>query len=294
MRLSAELGVLIVGGSGQLGRALGETAPPNARLVTPGRSELDLTRADTIDAGIRANRPGVVVNAAAYTAVERAESEPELAHAVNAAGAAALAAAAHRAGARFIHVSTDFVFDGASGRPYRPDAAAAPLGVYGASKLVGERGVTASTGGQALIVRTAWLYGAHRANFVQTMLRRMREGPVRVVADQVGTPTWARSLAEALWSAVARPTVRGVHHWTDAGVATWYDFAVAIQEEALALGLLEREETIVPIRTDEYPSRVHRPPYAVLDTRDTREALDRSPAHWRVNLRRMLAEAARD
>jgi dTDP-4-dehydrorhamnose reductase len=292
--LSAELGVLIVGGSGQLGRALGETAPPDARLVIPRRSELDLTRGDTIDAELRATRPGVVVNAAAYTAVERAESEPELAHAVNAAGATTLAAAAHRAGARFIHVSTDFVFDGASGRPYRPNDAPAPLGVYGASKLAGERGVTASTGGQALIVRTAWLYGAGGANFVQTMLRRMREGPVRVVADQVGTPTWARSLAEALWSAVARPAVRGMHHWTDAGAASWYDFAVAIQEEALASGLLERETTIVPIRTEEYPSRVHRPPYAVLDSRDTQEALDRSPAHWRVNLRRMLAETAHD
>ena len=285
--------MLIVGASGQLGRALAETAPPGAHLVTPARSELDLTRGDSIDGAICAARPGVVLNAAGYTAVERAESEPELAHAVNATGATALAAAAHRAGARVIHVSTDFVFDGACGRPYRPNDTTAPLSVYGASKLAGERGVAAATGGQGLIVRTAWLYGAHGTNFVGTILRRLGEGPVRVVADQVGTPTWARSLAEALWSAVARPAVRGVHHWTDAGVASWYDFAVAIQEEALVLGLLERGEEIVPIRTEEYPSQARRPPYAVLDTRDTREAIDRSPAHWRVNLRRMLGEVAR-
>lgn len=285
--------VLIVGGAGQLGRALRETAPPSVHLITSARSELDLTRGDSIDAVIRAAKPGVVVNAAGYTAVERAESEPDLAHAVNAVGATALAEAAYRAGARLIHVSTDFVFDGACGRPYRPNDTAAPLGVYGASKLAGERGVAAATGGEGLIVRTAWLYGTHGANFVETMLRRMGQGPVRVVVDQVGTPTWARSLAEALWSAVARPAVRGLYHWTDAGVASWYDFAVAIQEEALVLGLLTRAEEIVPIRTEEYPSRARRPPYAVLDTRDTRDALGRSPEHWRVNLRRMLAEVAR-
>jgi dTDP-4-dehydrorhamnose reductase len=290
--MTAAVTILITGGDGQLGTALRETAPDAVRLLTPGRAELDLLRPDSVDAVVRTARPEVVINTAAYTAVERAESEPSQAHAVNAEGATAVAAAAARAGARMIHISTDFVFDGRISRPYRPTDPTAPLSVYGASKLAGEHGVTACSGGRALIVRTAWLYGTGGTNFVTTMLRRMRAGAVRVVADQVGSPTWSRSLAAAIWSAVERPALCGLHHWADAGVASWYDFAVAIQEEALALGLLEQPVSIDPIRTEDYPSQARRPSYSVLDTQETREALARPPIHWRTNLRRMLAEAA--
>jgi dTDP-4-dehydrorhamnose reductase len=284
--------ILITGGDGQLGTALRETAPDAVRLLTPGRAELDLLRPNSVDAVVRTARPEIVINTAAYTDVERAESEASQAHAVNAEGATAVAAAAARAGARMIHISTDFVFDGRMSRPYRPTDPTAPLSVYGASKLAGEQGVTACSGGRALIVRTAWLYGMGGTNFVTTMLRRMRSGAVRVVADQVGSPTWSRSLAAAIWSAVERPALCGLHHWADAGVASWYDFAMAIQEEALALGLLEQPVSIDPIRTEDYPTEARRPSYSVLDAHETRAALARPPIHWRTNLRRMLAEAA--
>jgi dTDP-4-dehydrorhamnose reductase len=150
------------------------------------------------------------------------------------------------------------------------------------------------TQGSALIVRTAWVYSSRRKNFALTMLRLMREQPsVSVVSDQVGTPTWARGLAEALWAAAEKPEMRGVHHWTDAGVASWYDFAVAIQEEALALGLLERVAPVRPLRTEEYWTPARRPCYSVLEKSATWAALDRPVRHWRESLRLMLRELVR-
>ena len=182
-----------------------------------------------------------MINTAAYTAVDAAERDSERAEAVNATGAAHVAEAAQRVGARVLHISTDFVFDGGRGYPYGPQDRAEPLGVYGRTKLAGEREVLRICGEHALVVRTAWLYASHGRNFPLTMLRLMRERDhLGVVADQVGTPTWARALAEALWVGAARQGLSGVHHWTEAGVASWYDFAVAIQEEALAQGLLDR------------------------------------------------------
>jgi dTDP-4-dehydrorhamnose reductase len=285
--------VLITGAGGQLGRELVETVPAGMEVSAHDSAALDVTQPAAVVAVLERERPAVVINTAAFTAVDRAEAEPDRARAVNTLGAAHVADAARRVGARVLHLSTDYVFDGSLCRPYAPDDAPNPVSVYGQTKLEGEREVMRISDGQALIIRTAWLYGVHGPNFVDTMLGLMRQGPVRVVADQLGTPTWTRSLAESLWSAVARPAIKGTYHWTDAGVASWYDFAVAIQEEALGLGLLTRAEDIRPIRTDEYVSRARRPQYAILDTRATRGALDRSPVHWRVNLRRMLADHPR-
>jgi dTDP-4-dehydrorhamnose reductase len=200
-----------------------------------------------------------------------------------------VAQAAQEVGARVIHVSTDFVFDGSKGRPYTPDDEPKPLNVYGRTKLAGEQLVRERTAGAALIVRTAWVYAAQGHNFVRTMLRLMRERePVGVVCDQVGTPTWARGLARALWIAVERFDIRGLVHWTDAGVASWYDFAVAIQEEALTLGLLPGAVPISPLRTEEFPRPARRPSYSVLDKTSGWAALGGPPPHWRVNLRCML------
>jgi dTDP-4-dehydrorhamnose reductase len=231
----------------------------------------------------------VIFNAAAYTDVEAAEREVERAEVVNCRGAGNLAEAADLVGARLIHLSTDFVFDGTQGHPYTPEDDPHPLGVYGRTKLGGEREVLRVTGGAALIVRTSWVYSARGRNFALSMLRRMGgDDPVGVVADQVGTPTWAASLADALWRMAALPELRGVHHWTDAGVASWYDFAVAIQEEGLALGLLGRRVELRPLRTSEYPTNAPRPPYSVLDKTATWRALGGAPPHWRAQLRRML------
>jgi len=219
--------------------------------------------------------------------VDKAQSEAGEAARINGEGPGYLAAAAAAIGARFIHVSTDFVFDGASGVPYAPDHPAAPLGVYGATKLAGERAVQAAYPG-ALIVRTAWVYGDTGHNFVRTMLRLMAErDEVRVVADQIGTPTYATGLARALW-ALDAAGARGVHHWTDSGAASWYDFAVAIQEEAHAIGLLKRTVPVVPIATCDYPTPARRPSYSILD-KSAAVALVGAPApHWRVHLREML------
>jgi dTDP-4-dehydrorhamnose reductase len=281
---------LITGAGGQLGRALAETAPAGVKLVALDSATLDITSCEAAAAAVRDHRPALILNAAGYTAVDRAEQERDRAFAVNADGAAHLAQAARDNGARLIHVSTDYVFDGDRSRPWRPDDPTAPLGVYGASKLEGERRVVALDP-RALIVRTAWVYGAHGHNFVNTMLRLMRNSDeIRVVSDQVGTPTWSKSLARALWAAADKPALAGIYHWTDAGVASWYDFAVAIEEEALALGLLMRAVPIRPIATADYPTPARRPAYSVLDKTSAISDFGVTPPHWRAALRDMLKE----
>jgi dTDP-4-dehydrorhamnose reductase len=278
---------LITGAQGQVGSELQATAPGTWEVIPCGSNDLDVTRRDVAAAVLTRERPSVVIHTAAYTDVDRAEREAERAEAVNAVGGANVAAAASEVGARMIYLSTDFVFDGSLGRPYLPEDTARPLGVYGRTKLAGERAALDHPG--SLVVRTAWVYSAHGRNFVRTMLGQMREqGPVNVVSDQVGTPTWARPLAQALWRAAEQPELRGIVHWTDAGVASWYDFAVAIQEEALAAGLLTRALPIHPVRTAEFPRPARRPPYSVLDKTTGWKALGGPAAHWRANLRCLL------
>ena len=281
--------VLITGARGQIGSALQATAPGTWEIVPCGSDELDVTRGDAARAVMARERPTVVIHAAAYTDVDSAEREVERAEAVNAAGPANVAAAASEVGARMIYISTDFVFDGSLGRPYVPEDHARPLSVYGRTKLAGERAVLDRGGVSSLVVRTAWVYSAHGRNFVRTMLALMKtQSSVGVVSDQVGTPTWARPLAQALWSAAEQPELGGIVHWTDAGVASWYDFAVAVQEEALAGGLLTRAVPIRPLRTAEFPRPARRPPYSVLDKTTGWRALGGPAAHWRSNLRCML------
>ncbi|HWP95052.1 MAG TPA: dTDP-4-dehydrorhamnose reductase [Gammaproteobacteria bacterium] len=282
---------LVTGAGGQLGGALLRTVPAAWQATGLTHRELDISDAAAVARVVGELAPQLIINAAAYTAVDRAESEPDVALRINATGAENLARAAREAGARFIHVSTDFVFDGLASRPYLPDAPTRPLSAYGRSKLEGEQRVRNILGDEALIVRTAWVYAANGQNFVRTMLRLMGERDrVRVVADQIGSPTWATSLARALWAAAERGEVRGIQHWTDAGVASWYDFAVAIREEALAMGLLSRAAPVEPIATEDYPTPARRPAYSVLDRRAFEQAIDMRPEHWRANLRRALEE----
>jgi dTDP-4-dehydrorhamnose reductase len=285
---------LITGANGQVGRELQDTAPAGWNVIACGSRELDITRADAVHAVMERERPAVVMQVAAYTRVDQAEEEPERAAAVNVTGAFNVAAAATRIGARTIHLSTDFVFDGRQSQPYTPEAAPNPLSVYGRTKLAGEQEVISATGGMAVIVRTAWVYSVHGRNFVRTMLRLMTDQTsVRVVHDQVGTPTWGRHLAEALWRAADRPDLRGIVHWTDAGVASWYDFALAIHEEALRLGLLPKPVTVCPIRSEEFPAAARRPSYSVLDKSSGWAALGGPARHWRENLRSMMEGLAR-
>jgi len=276
---------LITGAYGQLGSALRISAPRGIEIAGYGSSDLDIARRADVAEVVERERPDFILNAAAYTAVDKAEQNEAAALAVNGHAVGYLAEAAGRIGARLVHVSTDFVFDGRAGSPYRTDAPPQPLGVYGRTKLVGEQ-----MAGDALVVRTAWVYGPKGSNFVRTMLRLMRERPeVRVVADQIGTPTYAPQLAHALWG-LAQLGESGLHHYTDAGAASWYDFAVAIQEEALALGLLDEAVPVIPIATADFPTPAKRPSYSVLDKRVTYAALGKPAPHWRVNLRLMLNE----
>jgi dTDP-4-dehydrorhamnose reductase len=285
--------VVLTGAEGQLGTELRRTAPAGWRVRGFRSAGLDVSQREMVLATFQHERPALVIHAAAYTAVDAAEHEPDRAEAINVQGAANVASAACVVGARLIHISTDFVFDGCGGVPYAPSDPPNPLNVYGRTKLESEHQVTDLSSGQALILRTAWLYSSHGRNFVLTMLRLMKEREsLGVVSDQVGTPTWARGLASAIWAAAESAELRGTHHWTDAGVASWYDFALAIQEEALTLGLLHRSVPIHPVRTVDFPTSARRPSYSVLDKTLTWAALGAIPPHWRVNLRAMLRELA--
>jgi dTDP-4-dehydrorhamnose reductase len=285
------ISVLITGANGQLGHELQRTAPAGYDLTCVDVQELDITDANAVNTAVENLTPDLIINAAAYTAVDKAEQEPELAFAINRDGAANLARAATTYNARLIHISTDFIFDGTQGHPYKPQDQANPLGVYGASKWQGEQQVNEITNGQALILRTAWVYSSHGANFVKTMLRLMDDhDQLAIVSDQVGSPTWAHGLAQAIWGFAQLPDSSGTFHWTDAGVASWYDFAVAIQDEALALNLLSRQIPIKPIITADYPTPAKRPHYSVLDKTQTWQMLGYTAPHWREALRQMLSE----
>lgn len=284
--------VLVTGAGGQLGRELARTAPPDCTLTLLRSADCDVGDAAAVEATVRRVRPDVLINAAAYTAVDKAESDAAAATRVNADGPRHLAAAA--GDARLLHVSTDFVFDGSQGTPWKPLDGPNPQSVYASTKLAGETPVLAMAA-QGVVLRTSWVYSRFGNNFVKTMLKLMGSRPeLRVVADQVGAPTWANGLARALWQFAANPQLHGLHHWRDAGAASWYDFAAAIAEDGAALGLLTTPVSVVPIQTQDYPTPARRPSYSLLDCTQTWNELGLRPPHWRVQLRQMLAELKED
>lgn len=275
-----------------MGGELQRTVPTGWEVTALSRKQLDITSARAVEIETARYRPTLVINAAAYTSVDDAERNAPVAFAVNETGPANLAAASMVNGFRLIHVSTDFVFDGKrTGPPYRPSDDARPLGVYGASKLAGERRIADLTPNGSLVVRTAWLYSAARQNFVGTILRFLRDRkPLRVVTDQIGSPTWARSLAQTLWRFADDADACGTFHWVDAGETSRYEFALAIQQEALELGLIGAPVPIEPIAASEYPLPAKRPSYSVLDCTDTVAELGYAQIPWREGLRAMMTE----
>jgi dTDP-4-dehydrorhamnose reductase len=280
---------VLVLGAGQIGGAILKAAPAAHEVVVRTHAQLDIGDGKALEQALAVTKADWIVNAAAYTAVDRAEDEPAAARAVNDTAVATLARAAAREKARLLHLSTDFVFDGKAGRPYRPGDAAHPLSVYGATKLAGEHHVL--EGGRGIVMRTSWVYASAGRNFVLTMLKLMKErNQLNVVCDQIGTPTWAMSAAAAVWAFIELGPAGGIYHWADLGVASWYDFAVAIQEEALERGLLTRAAGIVPIPSAAYAARAVRPGFSVLDTSEARALLRVTTLHWRESLRRMLDE----
>ena len=291
--------VLVTGREGQLARSLAERGAglPGLCVQALGRPELDLERPESIASAIAAAAPDVVVNAAAYTAVDQAEDEPEAAFRINAAAAGEVAAAARRAGAPVIQVSTDYVFDGSGAGPYDESAATNPLGAYGRSKLEGERRVAAENPDH-LIVRTAWVYSPWGRNFLKTMLgaARQREA-LDVVADQRGSPTAAGDLADGILAAIGQWRERpglglgGVYHLAGTGEASWFEFAAAIFVEAGRLGL--PTASVRPVETADWPTRAPRPANSVLDSsRFARDFGYRAPL-WQSSVAVVVAELSR-
>jgi len=279
---------LVLGAAGQLGQVCMDSAPETVAAEGVSRATCDVTDDAALRKVMDEVDPHVVINAAAYTAVDAAEDNPELADAVNANAPATLGALCAQRGLRLVHISTDFVFDGLAHRPYAPGANPSPLGVYGASKRRGEQAVLASSASHA-VLRTSWVYGPGGRNFVLTMLSLMREqGRVRVVNDQIGSPTSTRGLADVCWLLALHGDASGVFHWSDAGAISWYDFACGIHDEALALGLLSSPVTIEPIPTRAFPTKAQRPAYSVLDCSATCNALNVTQQPWRDALRDML------
>jgi dTDP-4-dehydrorhamnose reductase len=292
--MTAAAKVLITGCGGQLGQALLAALPSGIEAIPTTRASLDLADGEACRAVVRQHRPHWVLNAGAYTAVDRAESEPELALNVNAGAPEAFAEALAETGGSLLQLSTDFVFNGSQGSPYLPEQALDPLGVYGATKAEGERRAAAQLPPDRLcILRTSWVYGPVGHNFCLTMLRLHRQKAaagesLAVIADQVGCPTATHTLARACWRVIERG-VSGLHHWSDAGAASWYDFAVAIGELGVARGLLPSAACVRPIGTEDYPTPARRPSYSLLECRGTREALELPALHWREALLEVMA-----
>jgi len=288
--------ILMTGINGQLGQELQQTLA-EYDVIGVARETLDLTQPDKISQMIDEVKPDLVINAAAYTAVDKAESEPEIAKATNAIAPGILAKESQKMGVPLIHISTDYVFDGSQSRPYLDTDPTNPLGVYGQSKLAGEQAIRESCN-LHIILRTAWVYGVGgKGNFVKTMLKLGAEREeIRVVADQVGSPTWTGDLASAIAQLLPQlsPEIAGTYHYTNSGVASWYDFAVAIFEEAKQLGFPLKVQRIIPITTADYPTPARRPAYSVLYCGKIAAVLGTHPPHWRQALRQMLAEYRRE
>ena len=287
--------VLLTGAAGQLGQALIASAPEGLKLISTSRKELDLANQKACQDAVAEIKPDWILNAGAYTAVDKAESNARLAHTVNAGAPKAFASALKQQGGCMLQLSTDYVFSGAQGSPYSVEQERNPIGVYGASKAAGEVAVQELLGdqGRGFLLRTSWVVGPVGKNFALSMLRLHRErDELTVVADQVGCPTSTRNLAQACWQAIqfkAQGTdIPPVMHWSDAGAASWYDVAMAIGNIGKVLGLLEKPAHVRAISTTDYPTAARRPSYSLLDCFSTRASLQLPGQHWREALQDVM------
>ena len=279
--------LVVIGKSGQLAWEIARLVPEAMCL---GRDDIDITSGEDIAAKLGPINPDAVINASAYTAVDKAESDEENAYLLNQTAVANLAKYCKSNNVFFVHVSTDYVFNGEKGSPYTVDDAIEPQGMYGKTKAAGEAEVTSVLPEASAILRTSWVYSSHGNNFVKTMLRLMAEKPqLGVIDDQIGSPTWAKGLARACVEAASHRTA-GIYHWSDEGVCSWYDFAIAIQQLGLERGLLEQAVPVKPIPSSAYPTPAKRPHYSVLDKTLTRETFTSPLNHWREQLSAMMDE----
>ncbi|NMX90225.1 MULTISPECIES: dTDP-4-dehydrorhamnose reductase [unclassified Pseudomonas] len=291
--MSTPLKILITGQHGQVSRELQQRLQGLGELVVLGRDQLDLANPEQIRQQVRSHRPGLIINAAAHTAVDQAENEPDVAFAINATAPGILAEEAKVLGIPLIHYSTDYVFDGSKPAPYSEDDAPNPLGVYGLSKLAGEQAI-AAVGGQYLILRTSWVYSSHGKNFLLTMQRLLQEKPqMRIVADQIGAPTWAGTIANSTRALIERWQAGqagdwGVYHLTAQGETSWFGFAQAIGEHLLAEGKACAELEGLP--ASDYPTPAKRPLNSRLDCSRLQQQWQVGQPQWREALRECLAQ----
>jgi len=287
--------ILLIGINGQLGNQLQPLLTKIGEVTAVGRENLDLADRNAISQLIDQLKPELIINAAAYTAVDKSENEPELAHAVNSIAPGIMAKEAKNLGATLIHISTDYVFDGSQSTPYIETDSTNPLGTYGKTKLAGEKAIR-ETEANHIIIRTAWVYGAYgKGNFVKTMLRFGKDREeLRVVYDQVGCPTWTGDLAEAIAQIIPHlnSETYGIYHYTNSGAISWYDFAMTIFEEAKQLGFPLEVKRVVPITTAEYPTPAKRPAFSVLNSGKISKVLGKHSPYWRDSLRQMLKQLA--
>lgn len=280
---------IVIGKSGQLAWELSQLSSPEHEIICLGRNDIDIEDDVSILELLKQHKAEGVINASAYTAVDKAESDIDNAYALNAKAVGNLAKACKALSVPFVHISTDFVFYGDKGAPYLPNDKINPLGVYGASKAEGEQLITQCYPENSTIIRTSWVYSTHGNNFVKTMLNLMNTKPeLGIISDQIGSPTYAKGLAQACVLSLVNH-VTGIHHYTDTGVASWFDFAVAIQRIGLELALLDKKIPINPISTAQYPTPAKRPHYSVLDKSSLVNALpELSFVHWQTQLQHMM------
>jgi len=284
---TTSINVIIIGKSGQLAKELIDTLPDNINAFTLGRKDIDLSSKVDIEDKITKHNATLVINAAAYTAVDNAEDQQKAAFELNEQAVIKIATTCSKLNVKLIHVSTDFVFDGQEKIPYQPISLTNPINVYGESKLAGELAILNYAPNVATIVRTSWLYSTHGNNFVKTMLKFMKDkDSLNVVSDQYGSPTWAKGLAEFIWALTVLNTYQPIYHWCDAGVTTWHHFAETIQKTAFKMGLLTNDTEINAIPAIEYPTKAKRPVYSALNCSGSTQI--KAQNKWQDNLEFML------
>ena len=294
--------ILLTGSSGQLGQAIVKSKPSFVELIATTRHELDLADDESLRKAVRQHQPDWVINSGAYTAVDKAEDEKELAMSVNAIAPKMFAQELSNTGGKLLQLSTDYVFDGKQDFPYKTNQQKKPLGVYGATKAAGEDAIYEVLGNsnQALIIRASWLIGPVGKNFMKTMIRLHRsKKEIQVVSDQISCPTSTLTLAKACWRAIDKhnnfePNVLNpqILHWSDEGSASWYELAKVIGELGHKIGLIERPAKVIPISSKEYPTRAKRPKYSVLDCTSTRQFLNLEAIHWKESILRVMKQVS--
>lgn len=284
---NSKLRVLILGKSGQLAQALIANRPAHIKCSALGHLDINLAVVDEIQSAITTIKANIIINTAAYTRVDLAESESESAYEINELAIANIAKAARSRNIRLIHISTDYVFDGKQSTPYTTSDTPHPINIYGASKLAGEKAVRKCLPTESSIVRTSSVYSQYGTNFVKTMLRLMDEKPeVKVISDQISSPTSAKELARFLWTLTEQESLSPLYHWCDNGKTSWYEFAVTIQRLALQYGKLEKAIPIIPISSQEYGAAATRPMFSQLDISQSQALQQAKP--WQENLESLI------